>query len=473
MKFASFRNARVVRSDWLEEGGRRLDCNPYMSGALEARDALAALSAQKEPLQSLTAGHAGGIYNGPIFARHWVVDPQYGVPFLGNSDMSNTDLSTLPLLKKGYAQSLRLRHLEVRPGTTLITCSGTIGRMTYVRPDMAGMWSSQHIMKVVPNESKIPPGYLYAFLSSKFGVPLVVSGTYGAIVQHIEPEHIGGLPVPRFDRDFEEDVHDLIQFCADSRSKAQTTLLSALMELESEAGLTKGRVGTVTDFSTSVVTCADLLDRLDAPYHCGSALLAEGMLDESPFPVENLPDVVARYFKPPIFKRLWVNSAEHGRLFVSGNDIYRYHQEEARYVSRRTPRFDDFILKNGWVVFQAAGQIYGLFGRPLFVSGWLENAFCADDVFRIVPHNEVDGAFLYLFFRTQAGQVLIKRQASGNSIPRLWEPHVSRLRVLWPGPEVRAKYAVPVIDAHESIELARQAETKAVRLVEQRIAGNA
>jgi type I restriction enzyme S subunit len=32
MKFGSFRNARVVRSSWLEEGGRRLDCNPYMSG---------------------------------------------------------------------------------------------------------------------------------------------------------------------------------------------------------------------------------------------------------------------------------------------------------------------------------------------------------------------------------------------------------------------------------------------------------
>jgi type I restriction enzyme S subunit len=47
MKFASFRNARVVRSSWLEEGGRRLDCNPYMSGALEARDALKALSRQR------------------------------------------------------------------------------------------------------------------------------------------------------------------------------------------------------------------------------------------------------------------------------------------------------------------------------------------------------------------------------------------------------------------------------------------
>jgi type I restriction enzyme S subunit len=52
-------------------------------------------------------------------------------------------------------------------------------------------------MRVVPDAEKIPPGYLYAYLSSKFGVPLVVGGTYGAIIQHIEPEHIANLPVPR------------------------------------------------------------------------------------------------------------------------------------------------------------------------------------------------------------------------------------------------------------------------------------
>lgn len=345
--------------------------------------------------------------------------------------------------------------------------------MAYVRPNMNGMWSSQDVLKVDPNDSKIPSGYLYAFLSSKFGVPMIAAGTYGAIIQHLEAEHIANLPVPRFDAAFEDQVHGLIQCCADNRSRAQAMLHSALTDFEEAAELRKGRIGTVTDFSTSYVTYSDLQDRLDAPYHCGAALLAERMLDESPFPVENLPDVVERFFKPPIFKRLWVDSSEHGRLFVSGNDIYRYQPEEPRYVSRRTPRFDEFLLKKGWVVFQAAGQIYGLFGRPLFINGWLEGAFCADDVFRIVPHNDTDGAFLYLFFRTQAGQALIKRQASGNSIPRVWEPHVARLRVLWPKPEVREKFAAPVIEANEAIEVARQAEAKAIRLVEQRIQENA
>ena len=104
---------KAVRAAWLQEGGRRLDCNPYMSGALEARDVLRQLKVRKDALRTLTAGHAGGIYNGPVFAHVWVNDPRYGVPFLGSSDMLNADLSTLPLLQRKYAQSKKLAHLEI------------------------------------------------------------------------------------------------------------------------------------------------------------------------------------------------------------------------------------------------------------------------------------------------------------------------------------------------------------------------
>ena len=84
MTFVSFKNARIVKSGWLNEGGRRLDCNPYMSGALEARDTLKQLKVRKDALSTLTAGYGGGIYNGPVFARIWVDDPRYGVPFLSD-----------------------------------------------------------------------------------------------------------------------------------------------------------------------------------------------------------------------------------------------------------------------------------------------------------------------------------------------------------------------------------------------------
>lgn len=205
MRFESFKNARVVRSAWLEKEGRRLDCGPYMSGALEAKEALDQLNVRKMPLRDVTVD----IFHSGREGRRWVDSPEYGVPFLGSSDILRADLSTLPLLSKKQIQ--RNPKFTLGPGWTLITRSGTIGRMAYVRPDMVGMACSEDVLRVVPDESKIPPGYLYAFLSSKYGVPLIVSGTYGAIIQHIEPGHVAVLPVPRFDDDFESGIHQLVE----------------------------------------------------------------------------------------------------------------------------------------------------------------------------------------------------------------------------------------------------------------------
>ncbi|WP_295587635.1 hypothetical protein [uncultured Lamprocystis sp.] len=237
MSFASFKNARVVRSSWLEEGGRRLDCNPYMSGALEARDILRQLSVRKDLLSTLTAGYVGGIYNGPMFKRNYVESPEHGVPFISSGTIMLADLSRLPLLRRKDAESSRLSYLRLEAGMTLISCSGTIGRMCYVRPDMDGIWSSQDVLKVSANTSLISPGYLYAFLASRYGVPLVVSGTYGAIIQHIEPEHIAGLPVPRFGAVFEVSVDAKMQEAVQLLSNYQRLVREATNEVFASVGL--------------------------------------------------------------------------------------------------------------------------------------------------------------------------------------------------------------------------------------------
>ena len=162
---------------------------------------------------------------------------EHGVPFLTSSGILLADLSTLPLLSKKDAMSSRLSYLQIREGMTLISCSGAIGRMAYTRPEMDGMWSSQDVLKVVPNPDQILPGYLYAFLSSKFGQPLVVGGTYGAIIQHIEPHHIADLPVPRLGGGIETRVHRLIQEAAALRSRFQAELETATCEFFEAAGL--------------------------------------------------------------------------------------------------------------------------------------------------------------------------------------------------------------------------------------------
>jgi hypothetical protein len=78
--------AKTVSSALLHEDGRRLDCGPYMSGALEARALLGKLSERKETLQAVTLGGARGIFNGPRFARSYTTEATDSIPFLGSTD---------------------------------------------------------------------------------------------------------------------------------------------------------------------------------------------------------------------------------------------------------------------------------------------------------------------------------------------------------------------------------------------------
>jgi type I restriction enzyme, S subunit len=465
-----FKNARVVRSSWLQEDGRRLDCNPYMSGALEARDTLRDLKVRKEPLHSVTVGHNGGIYNGPKFARVWVDDPEYGVPFLGSSEVQSADLSRLPLLRREYAESKKLAHLELKRSTILITCSGTIGRMAYVRPDMEGIWSSQHIMKVVPDPHRIPPGYLYAFLSSRYGVPLIVSGTYGAIIQHIEPAHISGLPVPRLDAAKERAIAAKVDEAARARSEAVSLLSEAEARVRSKLGLERATPAyLLARRDWTAVESGKLLDRADAYYYSARNREARTAFDHASGN-EQLGDV-AGVFIPGIFKRLYASDPQFGSPYITGGDVFDLAPTSDKYLMRRVAAEYNLLLRKGMLVVQEAGQLGGLIGRTVMVGSYLDGFSCSNNMIRIVPEDDLDGGYLFVLLSSEFGVRLLSREAAGSSIPHTDEHRVKRLRIPWPSRQLRQDIGSSAIRARNLRDQACDLDRQAQEMMELEIGG--
>lgn len=91
---------KAVSSSWIEKQGRRLDCGPYMSGAMEARALLERLPVRKDQLQTLTKRGIEGIINPGRFTRLWVDDANHGIPFLSSTDILQSDLSNLSFIAK-------------------------------------------------------------------------------------------------------------------------------------------------------------------------------------------------------------------------------------------------------------------------------------------------------------------------------------------------------------------------------------
>ncbi|MCP4698673.1 MAG: restriction endonuclease subunit S, partial [Gammaproteobacteria bacterium] len=127
-----------ILSTWLVRKSHRFDSKPFMSGAREARVILDKPAVKKAPLDSLAE-----IYHPGRESRAWVNDPKHGTPFLGGSSILAADLSSLPLISnKKIAQKPRF---IIHEGWTLITRSGTVGRMVYARPEMDGMACSEDV----------------------------------------------------------------------------------------------------------------------------------------------------------------------------------------------------------------------------------------------------------------------------------------------------------------------------------------
>lgn len=466
MIIAGFKNARVVRSSWLEEGGRRLDCNPYMSGALEARDALHKLKYKKDKLSEVTLA----MFDSGRENRNWVDDPSYGVRYMGSSAISMADLSTLPLISK--KQVARNPKLLVEEGWSLITRSGTIGRMTYVRPDMAGLACSEDVLRVVPDTASIPPGYLYAFLSSRFGVPLVVSGTYGAIIQHIEPEHIAALPVPRFGRAFERKIDDLISSAAAAISES-----SRLMNLATQTLLDAiGRADLRDDqwnedtralgWAESTVSSESLralnYDPRIAEIRRSIEARAHSQLGDLCDPAQ---------FKGKIIFTRVDSDPEHGYMLLGQRNAFHL-RPEGRWISRKSVAGLGLVVPPGTILVPSHGTLgeFELYCRALIVTQRTSRYAYSGDFFRCIPlKRAVEPGYLFAFMRSRLAFRMLRSISIGGKQQEQHPAMMYRLPVPRLASDQETKIAGMVDMACELYDQGLAAEDSARDLVEEKI----
>jgi len=377
------------------------------------REFLSALSLPKDLLHTLTQGGKDGIFHAGRETRTWVDDPIHGVPFMSGSDMLLADLSRLPLISKRRVAVVP--KFIVHRDWVLITRSGTIGRMNYSRPDMDGYACSEDVLRVLPNSDRILPGYLYAFLASRYGIPLVVGGTYGAIIQHIEPEHILDLPIPRLPSDVERKAHDLIEQATALRVSAATTILKARQTFENLLlDIEPQRTPRI-----SLTRASRILERFDAAYHDPVASVVESRIRSSRF--TTIGEFCSQVFLPGIFKRIHADDVQYGAPYYLGMSLFWLEPLPKAILSRRSSLFEDVLLQKDTILLQAFGQLGGLIGRLAWVGRHLDGATTTHMLVRLRAADPELIGYLWAFLDSDVGYSLVRRLPFGGSIPHLDE----------------------------------------------------
>ncbi|MFE6494748.1 restriction endonuclease subunit S [Streptomyces sp. NPDC057748] len=465
MKVAELSNP--VKSDWFVDQGLRLDASPYVAGSMKTKKMLEQLP-RTELLASLTAGHNGGIFNGPMFRRVYLTDPEHSVPFLGTKDMMAADLTGLPRLRKSDAESSTLSYLQLKPGMTLISCSGfNAGRRAYVRPDMGDCWSSQDTLKVEPNPEKIKSGYLYAFLLSKFGESLVRGSVYGSAVKHIEPHHIAGLPVPRLGTKLEGQIHDLVEECARLRAEFQSSSVSATKDLFTSVGLPE-----LIDVRWHQQE-RDL--GFEVPSVGSASLRALNFAPRAQRLVEKLGSVSGRSLGSICeggslrtgarFKRIDSDS-EHGIRLVGQRQSF-WLRPEGRWISEAHAP-DDIRLQDETILIAARGTLgeNEVYSRSILVTGsWLRHAYSQDYVRVVSGDSDVPGAYLFAFFRSEAAFRALRSFSVGGKQQEYHPRFLRELPVPLASPAARARIAATVRHAYKCRDQADVLEDRALALL--------
>ena len=453
---------KTIPSAWMRRDGRRFDCGPYMSGALEARIRLEELACRKDRLADVCDGGMAGLVNPGRITRQWAADSVHGVPFLTSTSILQADLSDLRFISHRAVRENA--KLIIRAGYTLITRAGTIGRMSYARPDMDGLACTEDVLRVIPDARRVRSGYLYAFLSSKFGVPLVTSGTYGAIIQHIEPLHIADLPVPRLGAEVEGEAHRLVDLAASNRTKAIELLNASRNAIEVLLNAADSR--SQNDAPWSSVASSRLQLRCDAYYYSIRCQAARRAFDAATVPEHRTLGEVAQVFIPGIFKRRYADDPAFGVPYITGADVFQLAPTSDRFLMDRVAQDNQLVIKKGMFLIQEAGQLGGLIGKSVFVGSHLDGYAVSNNMVRVTARDERDAGYLFALLSTNTGVTLIARESAGSSIPHMDANRIRSLSLPWPGAAQRHEISRTVVDAIALRDRAAEAEDEARALVE-------
>ena len=145
------------------------------------------------------------------------VAPDKGVPFLNLSDMMSSRYRTpnyMSALTQGYEDYL-LKH-----GWTLISRDGTIGRVSFVGRYLEGTATNQHISRVVPDTTKIPPGYLYAFMASPYAQLQIDALIYGSVIQGVYEKDLSTILIALPDRGVMQSIGKAVEDAFENRYQA-------------------------------------------------------------------------------------------------------------------------------------------------------------------------------------------------------------------------------------------------------------
>lgn len=431
----------------------RFDASYHLSDGVTSRRIIENIPYRKFRIDDITSR----IFYGVRANRTYVTNKNNSIPFLTGADIMLADLRNTKLVSKKFTPAID--EMTLHKGWVLVTRSGTVGQTAWSNLQYEGKYGSEDIIRLIPNE-KIKGGLLYAYLASKYGQSLLTQGSFGAVIQHIEPSYVGSLSIPEFPTEFQEQVHDLVQTAATLREDADNLLYEATNYFDEKIRVSEK---TTLCFSKKLKSLKDSW----ASYN-NNKEVSDGLLQYKTSSFQ-LKDVTSKIFAPPMFKHIYL-SKDNGYPFLTGGELVKQCMRYYRWLSPRgVKNIKDYIVKKNTLLIYRHGSIDGgMNGQTFIVDDRLDGCCLSDLIIRVV-FNEPDLAlWTFAFLKSTFGKRYLLSFPSGTAIPFMAVDRVAKAYI--PQPDDNYQRIITLVKNYQAKSAkSKELEIKAIELVEKEI----
>ena len=411
-----------ISTEEVRNNAYRLDASAY---DLEAMEALSRV--YHSPYGWVYLWGENGLvkdaYHGPRAKRNYLPT---GIPFIGSSEMLEVKPNPTKFVDKSF-----LDNYGVRRGQVLLSCSGTIGRTSFVNRTLEGYCISQHALKITANYA----GYVYAYLSTEVGRSIVKSFTYGAVIDEIEPEHLKNLPIPNAPEEIKRSIHDAVIASYDLRDQsndlideAQRLLYKAL-GLPEKMDLKPKYYAPQAGFRCFTMSSNELNNRFDVSYHLPEIKEILSLISKQAAEVTTLgdPRISKEIILAGVFKRTYVNK-DLGTPFLGGRDITQLAPKVDKYLSYSVHKVrihKELEVFENYILISDRGTIGKVQIVPKHWNGWA----VSQNIIKLIPISSSIAGYIYIYLQTSLGQALIKRETYGSVVDMIDDNNVASIPI--------------------------------------------
>ena len=463
----SFPGLRIVEvtEKQIQQAGGRLDAGCFFSGNSNLNNF---------PARAL-GGDAGLVsVVHPPRQKQQFVDTN-GLSFYQPSQICDIDPFPAKLLSKASVPG----HLRVSKNQILLTRSGTIGDSSLVGKTLDGCVFSDDLLRLnTADSSPVGPGYIYAFLKTKRGKQAIVSHSYGAVIQHIEPEHLASVDVPIAEAPIADSINEAILKSFGLRDESNDLMALARKKLLESLGLPtidelrKKRAGEFSQNFGVVNFEVSLGDRMDASHYVPISTVIEQLLPKHAPEVSTIGDarISSKIILPGQFKRIYVEK-EFGVPFIGGGEIGNLDPRTGKNLSRKEHKArieKELTIKENQVLLTCSGTIGRCNIAPRHWDGWA----ASQHMIRIQPTTPSMAGYIYAWLSTEYGRELVRRFTYGAVIDEIDADHVAHVAIpLLAEHEIREIGAL-VLDANEKRHQAFLLEEQAIKDFDAKVWGD-